>query len=195
MLLSPIQNTGVLLSLSWTQKRPRITQVFGGNPQIYNQFGTEGHGGIDYGGRYNDHNIFAPMAGKAKVVKSNSGYGNHIYIRDGSKVVVVGHLSEFYITDGDKVHVGDKIGKMGNTGFSTATHLHYGLRFTESGSGDVFKLPVKDTDNGFNGWVDPAKYTITWILLTGSKFISRLRILSRCLSHPPMVLYWRMETT
>ena len=48
VLLSPIQNSAIFTK-DWIQRRPRITQNFGLNPQIYEQFNMRGHNGVDYG--------------------------------------------------------------------------------------------------------------------------------------------------
>ncbi len=39
------------------------------------------------------------------------------------------HLDNFFIREGQKVRTGEKIGLVGNTGKSTASHLHYEVLF------------------------------------------------------------------
>jgi len=39
------------------------------------------------------------------------------------------HLANFFIREGQKVEAGEKIGLVGNTGKSTAAHLHYEVLF------------------------------------------------------------------
>lgn len=39
------------------------------------------------------------------------------------------HLGNFFIREGQSVKAGEKIGLVGNTGKSTASHLHYGVIF------------------------------------------------------------------
>jgi murein DD-endopeptidase MepM/ murein hydrolase activator NlpD len=54
------------------------------------------------------------------------GYGNKIMIDHGyGYKSLYGHLNEIDVKVGQKVKRGDVIGKVGNTGLSTAPHLHY----------------------------------------------------------------------
>ncbi len=56
----------------------------------------------------------------------NSGYGNRIIIdHDNGMQTLYAHMSAFYVTLGQTVNRGDAIGRMGSTGHSTGTHLHF----------------------------------------------------------------------
>lgn len=122
----------------------------------------DGHNGLDYGDN-GDDNIFSPMNGYIKLKDDkDAGYGLHVRIRDSKKEVVLAHFSKVFVQDGQYVHVGDKIALMGNTGFSTGKHLHFGLRYLIPGDADRWSLSVKDYDNGYFGYVDPTPYLITW---------------------------------
>jgi len=155
MLLSPIQNGASFGLGGWKQTRPHLSQLFGKNPQIYAQFGLKGHNGIDYSGSKNSHDIFAPMQGKIIVKNDKGGYGLHVRIKDKTKEVVLGHFKSLSVIDGQEVALGEKLGRMGTSGFSTGVHLHLGLRFLKNGE-------VVNYDNGFAGYVDPVPYMITW---------------------------------
>lgn len=55
--------------------------------------------------------------------------GNHVVIRTGDVYAVYAHLApgSIAIAVGDRVAVGDVIGRVGHTGNSTAPHLHFHL--------------------------------------------------------------------
>jgi murein DD-endopeptidase MepM/ murein hydrolase activator NlpD len=57
------------------------------------------------------------------------GYGNYIVVDHGNGLsTLYGHLSEIYVKTGDIVSRGQVIGRMGSTGRSTGTHLHFETR-------------------------------------------------------------------
>jgi len=156
MILSPLQNTGVFLGGQWIQKRPRITQFFGKNPDMYKQFGMLGHNGIDFGIPVGTP-LFAVFEGIVfECSDDGSGYGKFIKLRKDNIEVVYGHLSDQEVKKGQKIYMGDKIGESGNTGNSTGPHLHFGLRCLDS-KGNILAY-----NNGYKGYVDPLPFLLTW---------------------------------
>ena len=71
--------------------------------------------------------IYATGDGVVEVVESSRrGYGNKIVLNHGfGYKTLYAHMSAFNVKEGQKVKRGDVIGFVGNTGLSTAPHLHY----------------------------------------------------------------------
>lgn len=71
--------------------------------------------------------IYATGNGKvSKITKSRSGYGNRVMISHGyGYKTLYAHMNTIDVSKGQKVKKGDIIGTVGNTGSSTAPHLHY----------------------------------------------------------------------
>lgn len=60
-----------------------------------------------------------------------SGYGNLVVLDHGGGIETrYGHLSRITVTVGQLVHRGDVIGRVGSTGRSTGSHLHYEIRLS-----------------------------------------------------------------
>ena len=61
---------------------------------------------------------------------NRAGYGKVVIIDHGHGFTTkYAHLAKTYVKRGQKVEKGSKVGGMGSTGRSTATHLHYEVRF------------------------------------------------------------------
>jgi murein DD-endopeptidase MepM/ murein hydrolase activator NlpD len=70
--------------------------------------------------------VMAPADGVVVFVGVKSGYGNAMVIDHGYGVVTrYGHLDGFNVRPGQRVRRGDVVAFVGNTGRSTAPHLHY----------------------------------------------------------------------
>ncbi len=71
--------------------------------------------------------IYATGDGIIESVESSMrGYGNSIIINHGyGYKTLYGHMSSFNVKQGQKVRRGDIIGRVGDSGLSTAPHLHY----------------------------------------------------------------------
>ncbi len=93
------------------------------------------HGGYDLVG-VGSTDIVAAAPGtviRSRIVtdKSNSTWqwGNYVCIRaaDGTDYYYC-HMSSRAVKEGDTVKAGDKLGVMGNTGYSFGAHLHFEIR-------------------------------------------------------------------
>lgn len=84
------------------------------------------HEGIDFSAPRGTK-VFATGDGVAEVVEySRRGYGNHIVVNHGyGYKTMYCHLRDFFVKQGDTVSRGELVGNVGNTGLSTAPHLHY----------------------------------------------------------------------
>ena len=70
--------------------------------------------------------IYSPADGIVKRAYYAGGFGNHIKLDHGNGYTTLfAHLSKIKVKHGQKVLRGEVIGLTGNTGRSTAPHLHY----------------------------------------------------------------------
>jgi len=150
------------------------TQGYGITPHIkaYGGMGLGGHPGIDWladeGDRvYAAHDgvVFATRSSHKNSVHGKVGYGNNIKLRirdgDAGYETVYAHLSRVDVKEGQVVRSGDVIGLVGDTGFSSAPHLHFGLRFLwfcDDGDQTTHPCEVMNGGNGMMGWINPLKY-------------------------------------
>lgn len=73
--------------------------------------------------------VYATADGRVRISKYYSTFGNYIEIDHGNGYqTIFGHLSKRKVKAGEKVIRGQKIGEVGNTGRSTAPHLHYEIQ-------------------------------------------------------------------
>jgi murein DD-endopeptidase MepM/ murein hydrolase activator NlpD len=87
------------------------------------------HPGVDFSAPQGTH-VYATGDGIVKEVKTLfGGYGKYIEIDHGfGFVTLYAHLSGFEVRKGQRIKRGELIGYVGNTGQSTAPHLHYEVR-------------------------------------------------------------------
>ena len=117
----------------------RITQSFG--PATYRNAKYSFHNGIDIANETGTPIRAAASGRVAQVGYSAGGYGNFIEIwhfpngvggdNPEKWITLYGHLSTTSVKTGDVVTQGQVIGKMGSTGFSTGSHLHFELHKTK----------------------------------------------------------------
>ena len=76
--------------------------------------------------------VLATANGIVKVSKRYGSFGNYIEIDHGNGYVTAyAHLSKRLVKKGDRVIRGEEIGTVGNTGRSTAPHLHYEVKYNK----------------------------------------------------------------
>lgn len=86
------------------------------------------HNGLDFRGPIGTP-ILSAAPGRVSAVGWQGGYGQTIEVDHGQGIVTrYAHLSGFEAKVGDIVAAGDKIGRMGSTGRSTGSHLHFEVR-------------------------------------------------------------------
>lgn len=83
------------------------------------------HNGMDFSAPTSTE-VFATGNAVVKKAQRSSGFGNLIILDHGfGYETYYAHLNEFKIRPGQKVKRGEIIGLVGNSGLSTAPHLHY----------------------------------------------------------------------
>ena len=101
-----------------------ITSYFGSRTPP-KQGASSDHKGIDIGASMGAQ-VIAAAAGKVTTVSYNSARGYFIVVDHGSGYVTLyQHLSRQDVKVGDMVKAGQQIGAVGETGISTAPHLHF----------------------------------------------------------------------
>jgi murein DD-endopeptidase MepM/ murein hydrolase activator NlpD len=88
------------------------------------------HNGIDFAAPVGTP-VRATADGEVTFVGQQTGYGDVVMIKhDGRYSTVYAHLSRFAadVRNGARVHQGETIGYVGQTGWATGPHLHYELR-------------------------------------------------------------------
>lgn len=101
-----------------------ITQYFG---QVLTIYGP--HQGIDIDGSTGDP-VVAAHAGRVVVAGDIGGCGGlQVQVDIGGGIVTLyHHLSSIGVTVGETVTLGQRIGRVGSTGCSTGSHLHFAVQ-------------------------------------------------------------------
>ncbi|MFP4481817.1 MAG: murein hydrolase activator EnvC family protein, partial [Thermovirgaceae bacterium] len=128
--LAESRNTKVLTysggKLQWPIKG-KVTSTFG--MRVHPTFKTKTmHTGIDIDARQGDP-VRAAESGEVLYAGWLRGYGQIVILDHGSDLTTVyAHLSQIGIQEGQAVKAGQQIGKVGQTGVATASHLHFEVR-------------------------------------------------------------------
>ena len=108
------------------------------------------HNGVDFSLPVGSP-VYATGDGVIKLVRTSfSGYGKQIEVDHGfGYVTKYAHLSKFNVKKGTKVKRGDLIAYSGNTGKSTAPHLHYEVKKEGKPINPVYYFSKDLTDEEF----------------------------------------------
>lgn len=105
----------------------KITSKYGVRNVIFNDADPY-HTGLDIANVLGT-NIFSATEGTVvNVEQNNKYYGKLIEIESSGVIFKYGHLNETLVSKDQKVNLGDLIGHMGSTGYSTGSHLHFEIR-------------------------------------------------------------------
>lgn len=165
------------LQLSYPLNYISFNQKFGNQDEKYTNMALGGHNGIDFYAT-NGTPVYATHDGYASYQVDNSGGHGVVIITDKEYESVDGvnsywktiywHLCDPLkqpqykspIQDKTgfvKVSNGDLIGYADNTGFSTGSHLHFGLKPVAQGENNWVWYNTEQ-NNGYKGAVDPMPY-------------------------------------
>lgn len=87
------------------------------------------HAGLDIA-NYMGTPIYASADGDVTFTGARGGFGLVVKIDHGYDIATLyGHLSQVLVQNGQKVKRGELLARMGNTGRSTASHLHYQVEY------------------------------------------------------------------
>ena len=87
--------------------------------------------------------VLATGSGVVEYVAFDSTYGNMVVLRHNDSVTTVyGHNHRLLVEMGDRVRVGGRLAESGNSGKSTAPHLHYEVRINGE--------PIDPLDNPYD---------------------------------------------
>jgi len=158
------------LELYYPTKPWRINQGFGNVMKVYTDMGLQGHNGID---AYAPDSWIVRAAHDGVVVftgyDGGGGLGGVIrttepFDYNGKQTyfkTIYWHLKKdcVVVKPDQRVTVGQIIGLADNTGLSTGSHLHFGLKPVYKGEND-WDLQNVDQNNGYKGAIDPTPYFV-----------------------------------
>ncbi len=99
------------------------------------------HHGVDVAAPMNTP-ILAANSGKVITATYSSVYGNYVVIDHGAgNSSLYAHMTKYTVKVGDTVTVGDTIGYVGSTGWSTGAHLHFEIRINNSTTDPLSHYP------------------------------------------------------
>ncbi len=136
----PVRGTNTVITQDFHSTHDALDIVGGTQYIIAAKAGTVivVYSGCNNAGNYGnitckDRGICSPNHGYSSGY-CNWGYGRGVIIRhaDGSGYSQYAHMSNVEVSEGSYVSAGQQLGKMGNYGMSTGTHLHFALTKTVS---------------------------------------------------------------
>lgn len=123
------------------------------NDPVYG--GTRFHSGQDFAA---DRGTPVYASGDGVVEKAEckfTGYGNEIVINHGYGYKSrYAHLNTMEVAEGMKVHRGERIGTIGNSGKSTGTHLHYEIEYRDNKVDPMTYMDIHMAQDEYQSMID-----------------------------------------
>ena len=114
------------LSVSYPLSKIKVTSQFGNRKDPFTGKSVK-HSGLDLRAKYEE--VYAMMYGQVIKIGSDKRSGNYITIKHGDYTVSYCHLSQVLVKKGQLIAPGEPVAISGNTGRSTAPHLHITLKY------------------------------------------------------------------
>ncbi|MFS2642501.1 M23 family metallopeptidase [Bacteroides uniformis] len=114
------------MSVSYPLKEITVTSPYGRRKDPFTGKRSN-HKGLDL--RARNEEVYAMMPGEVVKVSSDKRSGNYVSIRHGDYTVSYCHLSKTLVKKGARVLPGEVVAISGNTGRSTAPHLHITAKY------------------------------------------------------------------
>ena len=114
------------MSVSYPLKEIIVTSPFGRRKDPFTGK-RRTHNGLDL--RARNEEVYAMMSGEVVKVSSDKRSGNYVSIRHGDYTVSYCHLSKVLVKKGAQIMPGEVVAISGNTGRSTAPHLHITVKY------------------------------------------------------------------
>jgi murein DD-endopeptidase MepM/ murein hydrolase activator NlpD len=105
--------------------RGRLSSTFGSRSDPFTGV-VRFHNGVDLVARLGTP-VGAAMAGTVAAIGFNANYGRYIFLQHPGYQTMYAHLSRITVSTGQRIAQGQKIGELGNTGYSTGPHLHFSI--------------------------------------------------------------------
>lgn len=152
----------------------KVTQGWNENPEFYKQYGVAGHNGLDMQA-FNGENIYAAHDGEVVFAGEDGSSGLLVVLRtlekfdyetDGGQCyfkTLYAHIKKqgILVVAGQKVKKGQIIALADNTGLSSGSHLHFGLKPVYKGEKE-WQWDNIENNNGYRGAIDPTPYLVPY---------------------------------
>ena len=100
------------------------------------------HTGVDFR-EDTGSEVIATMSGLVVWATKNGPWGNLVVVENNGYQTWFAHLSSFAVFKGEEISRGTLIGEVGNTGNSSGSHLHYGIKKKVGEEGAVWVNPAQ----------------------------------------------------
>lgn len=117
---------GCYMSVSYPLKKIIVTSPYGQRKDPFTGRRSN-HNGLDL--RARNEEVYAMMPGEVVKVSFDKRSGNYVTIRHGDYTICYCHLSKALVKNGTQVMPGEVVAISGNTGRSTAPHLHITAKY------------------------------------------------------------------